>query len=200
MGKVYRLSYSILEKVRAGYIDEAINMFNRVPLPSTPAMELGKKYHALWEKQIKATGRIPEMLGGEVLTEGFSVEVKLVKKFRLGDNIIEFVGVYDCYEPNAPEPVLRDWKMTKGSASTYASGYQHCCYKVLVPDAVKFEYRCKHPFIDSLQTAIIHLTPETRQRGLDYIQTYGGEFIQQYEWYLQDNRTKENTDFNDVKL
>lgn len=199
MAKVYRLSYSILEKVRLGYIDEAISMFNRVPLPSTPAMELGKKYHALWEKQILATGRIPDMLGGDELTEGYSVEVKLVKRFKLGNNIVEFVGVYDLYEP--ANQTLRDWKMTKGSASTYASGYQHCCYKVLVPDATRFEYRCKHPFIDSLQTAVIHLTPEIRQKGLDYIQTYAGEFIQQYEWYLQENQPTYDPDtFNDIQL
>ena len=200
MGKVYRLSFSILDKVRLGYIDEAINMFNRVPLPATPAMELGKKYHALWEKQILKTGRIPEMLGGEELTDGWTVEKKLVKRFKLGDNIVEFVGVYDNYEPNAQQPTLRDWKMSTSSATVYTGSYQHSCYKVLVPDAARFEYRVKHPFIDQLTIAVIHLTDAQRERGLEFIRTYAGEFIQQYEWYLQDNARRDNGSFNDIDL
>lgn len=198
--KVYRLSFSILDKVRLGYIDEAISMFNRVKLPATPAMELGKKYHALWEKQVLATGRIPDMLGGEELADGWTVEKKLVKRFKLGNNIVEFVGVYDNYEPNGVLPTLRDWKMSTSSATVYTGSYQHSCYKVLVPDAALFEYRVKHPFIDQLTIARIHLTPEQRQRGLDFIQTYGSEFIQQYEWYLQENRPTANSDFNEVQL
>lgn len=203
MAKVYRLSFSILDKVRLGYIDEAIAMFNRQPLPSTPAMELGKKYHKLWEKQIKATGRIPEMLGGEELTEGWSIEKKLVKRFKLGDNIVEFVGVYDNYEPNAAIPTMRDWKMSKSSATVYSKSYQHSCYKVLVPEAQLFEYRVKHPFADLLTIARIHLTAEQRERGLEFIRTYGGEFIQQYEWYLQENkpgRGMDSQNFNDIEL
>lgn len=201
MGKVYRLSFSILDKVRLGYIDEAISMFNRVPLPATPAMELGKKYHNLWEKQILKTGRIPDMLGGEQLTDGWTVEKKLVKRFRLGDNVVEFVGVYDNYEPNAPQPTLRDWKMTTSSATVYSNSYQHSCYKVLVPDATVFEYRCKHPFIlDQLTIARIHLTDAQRERGLEFIRTYAGEFIQQYEWYLQDNQRRDNGTFNSIDL
>lgn len=198
--KVYRLSFSILDKVRLGYIDEAISMFNRVKLPATPAMELGKKYHALWEKQILATGRIPEMLGGEELTEGWTVEKKLVKRFKLGNNIVEFVGVYDNYEPNAEQPTLRDWKMTTSSATVYSGSYQHSVYKVLVPEATLFEYRCKHPFIDQLTIARIHLTDAQRERGLNFIQTYASEFIQQYEWYLQENRPGNNDSFNDIQL
>lgn len=204
MAKVYRLSFSILDKVRLGYIDEAISMFNRVPLPATPAMELGKKYHKLWEKQILATGRIPEMLGGEPLADGWTIEKKLVKRFKLGDNIVEFVGVYDNYEPNHPDmPTLRDWKMSKSSATVYSKSYQHSCYKVLVPDAQLFEYRVKHPFADILTVARIHLTAEQRERGLEFIRTYAGEFIQQYEWYLQENkpnRSIDSTDFNDIEI
>lgn len=201
MGKVYRLSFSILDKVRLGYVDEAINMFNRVPLPSTPAMELGKKYHRLWEKQILATGRIPEMLGGEELTEGWTVEKKLVKRFKLGDNIVEFVGVYDNYEPNAELATLRDWKMSTSNATVYTGSYQHSVYKVLVPDAELFEYRVKHPFIeDKLTIARIHLTQAQRERGIEFIRTYAGEFIQQYEWYLQDNQRRDNGTFNSIDL
>lgn len=200
MAKVYRLSFSILDKMRLGYVDEAINMFNRVPLPATPAMELGKKYHKLWEKQIKATGRIPEMLGGEQLTDGWTIEKKLVKRFKLGNNIVEFVGVYDNYEPNAEVPTLRDWKMSTSAATVYTGSYQHSCYKVLVPDAALFEYRVKHPFIDQLTIARIHLTPEQRERGLEFIRTYASEFIQQYEWYLQENQPGHNNDFNSVQL
>ncbi len=201
MGKVYRLSFSILDKVRLGYIDEAINMFNRVQLPATPAMELGKKYHALWEKQILKTGRIPEMLGGEELTDGWTVEKKLVKRFKLGDNIVEFVGVYDNYEPNNPiAATLRDWKMSTSSATVYTGSYQHSVYKVLVPEAARFEYRVKHPFIDQLTIAVIHLTDAQRERGLEFIRTYAGEFIQQYEWYLQDNARRDNGSFNDIDL
>ncbi len=201
MGKVYRLSFSILDKVRLGYIDEAINMFNRVQLPATPAMELGKKYHALWEKQILKTGRIPEMLGGEELTDGWTVEKKLVKRFKLGDNIVEFVGVYDNYEPNNPiAATLRDWKMSTSSATVYTGSYQHSVYKVLVPEAARFEYRVKHPFIDQLTIAVIHLTDAQRERGLEFIRTYAGEFIQQYEWYLQDNQRRDNGTFNSIDL
>lgn len=198
--KVYRLSFSILDKVRLGYIDEAISMFNRVKLPATPAMELGKKYHKLWEKQITATGHIPEMLGGEKLADGWTIEKKLVKRFKLGNNIVEFVGVYDNYEPGADVPTLRDWKMSTSSATVYTGSYQHSCYKVLVPEAGLFEYRVKHPFIDQLTIARIHLTPEQRERGLEFIRTYAGEFIQQYEWYLQENRPGNNNDFNDVQI
>jgi len=199
--KVYRLSFSILDKVRLGYIDEAINMFNRVRLPATPAMELGKKYHALWEKQILATGKIPEMLGGQELTDGWTVEKKLVKRFKLGDNIVEFVGVYDNYEPNAVDmPTLRDWKLSTSSATVYTGSYQHSVYKVLVPEAELFEYRVKHPFIDQLTVARIHLTPEQRERGIEFIRTYASEFIQQYEWYLQDNQRRDNGTFNSIDL
>lgn len=202
MSKVYRLSFSILDKVRLGYIDEAINMFNRVPLPATPAMELGKKYHKLWEKQIKATGHIPEMLGGEKLADGWTIEKKLVKRFKLGENIVEFVGVYDNYEPGAAVPTMRDWKMSKSSATVYTQSYQHSVYKVLVPEAELFEYRVKHPFIDQLTIARIHLTAQQRERGLNFIQTYGSEFIQQYEWYLQENKpqTFDNDSFNTVEV
>jgi len=199
--KVYRLSFSILDKVRLGYIDEAISMFNRVRLPATPAMELGKKYHKLWEKQILATGRIPEALGGEKLADGWTVEKKLVKRFKLGNNIVEFVGVYDNYEPNAADgPTMRDWKATTSSATIYSSSYQHSVYKVLVPEAAIFEYRCKHPFINQLTIARIHLTDAQRERGLNFIQTYASEFIQQYEWYLQENQTSNNNSFNDIQL
>jgi hypothetical protein len=58
----------------------------------------------------------------------------------------------------------------------------------------------KHPFIDQLTIARIHLTDAQRERGLNFIQTYASEFIQQYEWYLQENRPGNNDSFNDIKL
>ena len=76
----------------------------------------------------------------------------------------------------------------------------HSVYKVLVPEAVLFEYRCKHPFIDQLTIARIHLRKAQLERGLNFIQTYASEFIQQYEWYLQDNAKKTNDNFNDIEL
>lgn len=167
---VIRLSYSILSAWARGDTERALQMYFREETPTTPAMELGKKMHDKWEKEINKTGKMPEVFGGKKL-ESHATELR-TKRERMLNDWLQLVGVLDLLEGS----IGRDWKCGKTSASDYSNGFQHKVYQILYPAMKKFEYHAYNPYTKEATMAIVHLSDKSLEDGLNWVMTYATDF------------------------
>lgn len=179
MSKI-KISYSILSMVEKGYIDEAIAMWQGKDLPSTPPMELGEKWHKVWEAHIKSTHTLPPELGDGLLEDDIKVEQKIRRDFKLGEHEVTLSGILDLWRPSTKTG--SDWKCGKTKTSNFANSHQHEVYSLLIPEMEHFEYRAWNPYTKERQTAIIHITDQVRNRGREFVETWTSEFIGQLNY------------------
>lgn len=173
-----RLSYSILNAWSRGDYENALNMYFRKPTPTTPAMELGKKYHCEWENYIIKNQRIPKIFGHDKLNNP-QPEVKIEKDLN---DWLQIVGVIDLYEPDTLTG--RDWKSGTTEVNQYANGYQHKFYQILIPKMQQFYYHSFNPYNNEVSTAKIYLTNNTLQDGVEWVVTFASEIKN----YLEENK------------
>lgn len=174
---VLRVSYSILSAWARGDYDRALSMYFREETPTTPAMELGKKMHDKWEKEIEKTKSMPAVFGGRPL-EKHTTENRTKRELMLND-WLQLVGVLDLMEGTTG----RDWKCGRTTATSYANGYQHKVYQILYPKLNRFEYYAYNPYDKSATMAIVHLTDKSLEDGVEWVITYASDF----RAYLENN-------------
>lgn len=178
---VYRFSFSILSAWAGNDWERAVAMWMREPFAPTPQMELGKKLHEEWEAEGRATGCLPAVFGGKPLNKPrFEKETK--REFMLND-WLQIVGVLDVNEADID---ITDYKSGVTPATAYSNGWQHKVYHVLYPQAKRFIYRVFNPYTKTVTVAIVHLTPQTLQQGVEWILTNGSDM----RAYLEANELK----------
>lgn len=186
--KVWRLSYSTLEMWQQGESDRAIAGFLGKKHPfTTPMLELGRTKHKLWESEVLRTGCIPKELGGQKLNNPI-VERKHVRDLILGDgSILQLVGVLDCED----YPIIRDWKVSMRSPSVFLSSHQKYYYKLLIPEAERFEWRVWNPLTKKYGVVYAHLDDTDIDKGLDWVLTVATDFINSYELMIGEDYNDE---------
>jgi len=170
----YRLSYTTLSRWERGESDTAIASYLGKPHPyPTPVMELGKAKHELWEREIKKTAQIPQELGGGRLRAPIT-ERKHERLIDVGDgHQIELVGVIDL-EANG---TLYDWKVSIRNVNAFAGSWQKQYYKLLIPEAKRFEFRAYNPILETYGIAVCYLTDKDIDEGLEKVISLSTDFI-----------------------
>lgn len=174
-----KLSYSILHAWEQGRYEEAVAQYLGKPLPATPAMELGKLKHAIWERYVNENKCLPPELGGGVLHDPIT-ERKYEKTLELGEYTLLIRGVIDLEHDN----VLVDYKCGVGTPSTYLSGWQLDLYKWLHPSAKLGKYICFNPYADTYSVGAKFLGDKEAENAVEHLITYGSDMIT----YLKANR------------
>lgn len=175
-----KLSYTILSTLERGYVDEAIALWQGKDLPSTPEMDLGKKWHEVWENHIKENWTFPNELGEGKIEKEAKVEQKIRRDFKLGEHELTLSGILDLYRPSLK--IGSDWKCGKTNVKTYVNSKQHEIYSLLVPEMEVFEYRAWNPYTKETEVAFIHITDSVRESGAEYLETWSSEFINQLQY------------------
>ena len=169
---IVKLSYSILNAWATGHQEDAVGMYLGKGLAATPAMELGKLKHSIWERYIKENGSLPEELGGGGLVSPVS-EQKYEKSIPLGKYTILLRGIIDCTDGNK----LIDFKCGLGTPTSYVDTMQLDYYKILYPEAIEGIYLCFNPYNDTYTKGVKFLSQQNAENALEHIITYGGEMI-----------------------
>lgn len=188
--KTIKLSHSILSAWASGQYEEAIGMYLGKDLPATPAMELGKLKHEIWEKYIIKNGSLPPELGGNKLVEPMT-EQKWQKIIPLSDDYqILLRGVIDLED----EDVITDFKCGFSTPTSYLDKVQLDYYKLLRPNATVGQYICHNSYICDVsckgdehkcyKVGIKFLDDKVAENALEHIITFGSEIIQ----YLEANK------------
>jgi hypothetical protein len=178
-----KLSYSILHAWEQGRYEEAVAQYLGKPFPATPAMELGKLKHELWERYVNETGCLPLELGGGELKNPLT-EHKYEKTLDLGKYTILIRGVIDLEY----DRTLVDYKCGVGEPSTYLSGWQLDLYKWLRPDSTLGKYICFNPYTESVKVGAKFLGEQQAENAVESIITYGSEMID----YLRSQKLLKN--------
>lgn len=165
--KILRVSYTLLSLWEKGRINEAISYYLKKPLPTTPAIDEGKRYDLKWQDDIRKT---KTLVVGQT-TIKFShpqMQVKIESEYL--DRFV-IVGVYDCLDND----VLWEFKTGGSSSMEYANGYQVAIYlflaelkKIPIQTSRILRYNQKE---DKTDITIIHNTTHERGRGENYIQS-----------------------------
>ncbi len=175
-----KLSYSILNTWMQGRFEEAIAHYLGKPFPATPAMELGKLKHELWEEYIKENKALPEELGGGELRDPVS-EQKYQKIIPLNEDIQILVrGVIDLED----QDIITDFKCGLSEPGSYLSGWQLDMYKLLRPNAKEGRIICFNPYADTYSVGVKFLNDSHAEKAMENIITFGSEMIE----YLKANK------------
>lgn len=181
--KVYRLSYTTLELWARGETDRAIASYLGKPHPYThPMLELGKTKHKLWESEVLRTGCMPVELGGQKLKNP-EVEKKHIRDLDLGERIVQLVGVIDVQDGE----LLEDHKVSMRSPSAFLSSPQKLYYKLLIPEAKRFEWRVWNPLTQDYGVVWAYLDDSDMDAGLEWVLTYASDFIASYEAMIDED-------------
>lgn len=166
----FRASYSTLNLWSSGNYQRAIEGYFKLRSFTTPAMQAGKEWHNIWESEVNTTGCMPKVFGGQKLIKP-KTELKLVKQL---DDWLELVGVIDLQHGENGENLV-DYKTGKTTSDSYANSFQPRVYHILIPEATRFEFRHYDHSTKRTDTSIVHLTPTTLNKGIDWVVTYASE-------------------------
>jgi hypothetical protein len=179
-----KLSYSILNAWAHGQWEQAVGQYVGQPLPATPEMELGRVKHEQWERQIKATGALPDELGEWPLTAPVT-EQKYQKRIPVNDELdILLRGVPDCLDG----PRVYEWKSGLTSASSYVDSMQTDYYKLLIPQISEAVYVVWNPYTEGREVGVKFLGRTNAEAALEHVLTFGLEMID----YLKAQRLLKN--------
>lgn len=176
---IIKMSYTILNNWMQGRYEEAVANYLGKPIVSSPAMQLGKLKHEIWQRYIDENKSLPLELGGGKLRDPLT-ERKYEKLIPLGKYDILFRGVIDL-EHTEKGVILEDFKCGLSESGTYLNGWQLDAYKLLRPDAVEGRYRCFNPYTDTYTVGVKYLSEANAEKALENIITFGSELIQYLE-------------------
>lgn len=182
--KVFRASYSTLSAWARGDYDLALGMYFKTTDFDTPAMALGRALHDEWEREIKASGNMPAVFGGEPIAVKHKVEVFA---HRMLADWLQLRGKLDM----VTDEVGYDWKSGVTPANQWANSMQHCVYHVLYPNLKRFEYRAFNPYTsssDAVGVAIVHLSERTKAAGVEWVVTHASAMKD----YIESNHLEEH--------
>ena len=72
--KKFRASFTVLSQWANGRWEEAIKSYYHLERVETPQMKLGKELHKQWADEVRRTGKLPKVFGGEPITPIFIEE------------------------------------------------------------------------------------------------------------------------------
>lgn len=166
----FRASYSVLNAWSSGNYERAVEMYFKLKEFTTEAMANGKEWHKEWETEVKTTGCMPVIFGGQKLINP-KTEIKIVKEL---DTWLDLVGVIDLQHGEAGETLV-DYKTGKTTSDSYANSFQPRVYHILIPEAKRFEFRHYDAVTKKTDTSIVHLTPATLNAGIEWVVTMASE-------------------------
>ncbi len=158
-----RVSYSILDPLSRGDIDEALLRYWRVEREPTQAMIEGKMLHEQFQSEVKETNCLPKVFGGAKLIKP-ETELKIK---TIIDDWIEFVGVIDLIDQN-----------TIG-LNAYGKSWQIRCYQKLAEDngfsinEAYLLYFNQHKQIAN--KGKVYLSEKTKEDATEWIRTWTSE-------------------------
>ena len=166
-----RVSFSILDPLSRGNIDEALLRFWRVVREPTQAMIEGKMLHEQFQSEVKETNCLPKVFGGAKLIKP---ETELKIKTVI-DDWIEFVGVIDLLDQNT----IYEYKTGKSGLNAYGKSWQIRCYQKLAEDN-GFSIKDAYIFYFNQHKQIankgkVYLSEKTKEDATEWIRTWASE-------------------------
>jgi len=176
-----RVSFSILDPLSKGRIDDAVSRYLRIPIEPSQAMIEGKLLHEQWQAETNVTKCLPKIFGGEKLIKP-ETELKLTMKI---DGWIEFVGVIDLIDQNT----IYEYKTGRSGLNSYANSWQPKCYQALAEaNGFKIDEAYLYYFNQHKQTTAkgkFYLTEKTKEDAVEWIRTWASELHNALEAYDQ---------------
>jgi len=176
-----RVSFSILDPLSKGRIDDAVSRYLRIPIEPSQAMIEGKILHEQWQTEVNETKCFPKEFGGAKLVNP-ETELKLT---MIIDDWIEFVGVIDLLDQN----MIVDYKTGRSGLNSYASTWQIKCYQALAEaNGFKINEGYVYYFNQHKQKSSkgkFYLTEKTKEDAIEWIRTYASELHEALETYEQ---------------
>lgn len=169
--KYLRTSFSMLNTWSMGRKDDVIKMLKREPIEITKAMEVGKRYHKLFEQEVIKTKRMPKEFGGKEL-QNPRTEVKIEKWL---DEWLQLVGVIDLID----EHKIYDYKVGNTPSQAYANSMQLPVYGVLYEQAKEgYILHYNHVFRCS-DWSVVALNQDVRNEAIEWTITLASEIFEE---------------------
>lgn len=176
---MFRVSFSILDPLSKGRIDEAVNRYLKIEIEPSQAMIEGKLLHEQWQAEVNETKCLPKVFGGLQLKKP-ETELKITMVI---DGWIEFVGVIDLIDQNT----IYEYKTGRSGINSYANSWQPKCYQAL---AEANGFKVNEAFIyyfnqhkQQVSKGKIYLTEKTKEDAIEWIRTYASELHEALENY-----------------
>lgn len=164
-----KLSYSLISWWLAGDYEGVFKALNGDWGETSEAAQYGIDKHKEWEQEVRNTGCLPKVFGGEPL-ERWGTE--LTRELELTD-WLKLKGRVDLCHFVDGEMHLVDFKTGRTPLATYANGIQHKIYKVLFPEAQVFDYMQFNQHTQEVDFQRVHLSPKMYEEAVDLIITVG---------------------------
>ncbi len=172
----FHVSFSVLEPLSKGNIDEAVRRYYRIEQQPTQAMIEGKQLHEQWRDEVDRTGHLPAVFGAKPL---YVPQTELYLKMQI--DWIEFVGIIDLID----QDVIYEYKTGRAGVNYYANSNQWRCYKLLAeangftPKEVQYLFLNQHEQLT--EKGKIFLTDTDSEIAKDWIITWASELHEAVE-------------------
>lgn len=171
-----RFSYTLATLWRSGQYQKAIDYYLKKPLPTTPAMDEGKKWDEYCNDYVIKHRELPTEFGGDSLINP-RVQEKIVMPFN---EICDVVGVFDV----VTDSILHENKTGNSKdASDYCQDFQVSMYLMLLGEKVDRAYiNHYNQYSQTTDRALIWNCKEERERGKNFVETLSSEI---YDFFMQ---------------
>ncbi len=174
--KYLRTSYSMLSAWSWGKKDDVIKMLKHEPMLINKAMEVGKRYHKLFEQEVIKTKRLPREFGNKELTNP-KTEVKIEKWL---DEWLQLVGVIDLIDGNR----VYDYKIGHTPSQAYANTFQLPIYGLLYEEAKEGYILHYNPVFRHSDWSVTVINSEIRTEAIEWVITFASEIYDECSEYL----------------
>lgn len=161
-----KISYSIISMWEKGDINGVIEALNGHWQKPNKYMQYGIEQHEKWEAEVKQTGCLPEVFGGQELVKP---EVEKYRKIQVLD-WLWLSGITDLQHGENGE-YLVDYKTGKTVSDAYLRTMQAPIYKILFPEAKLFRYLCHNQYNGTITSSYLRLTDKLREEALEKVVT-----------------------------
>lgn len=179
----FRASYSVLNTWESGQYERAVEMYFKLSSFTTEAMAEGKIWHKKFEEEIKKTGCLPKIFGGDKLINPRTEVKKVIEIY----DWLQLVGVIDLLD----SPTVIDFKTGKGSSESSAGSHQLGLYGVLCTfDKIKVtKGQIMHydQYKKTVDTSTVWLTDRLLEDTMNWLITLSGSMHD----YLNTNKLYE---------
>lgn len=177
--RVLRASYTVLNAWDRGDYEQAINSLFRLKELDTPQIRAGREYDEAWTKEIKQTGKLPEVFGAKALKKP---QTQLYLRAQLAPWLI-FSGKLDGYD----EGTVIEFKTGVSEAQTIIEspqpgGYAILCHFNNLP-ADKIEVYCHNQYQNKNTFAFAWVNDALIKKTSDWIEGNASELYD----YLEKN-------------
>jgi len=161
-----------------GCKDDVIKMLKHEPTFITEAMEVGKRYHKLFEEEVIKTKRLPKEFGSKKL-QNPRTEVKIEKWL---DEWLQLVGVIDLID----EDKIYDYKVGNTLSQAYANALQLPVYGLLYEKANEGYILHYNHLFRRADWSVVAINDEVRNTAIDWVITFASEIYDECQEYLKE--------------